>query len=568
MDAGVHPVGEAVDLGRTRLTAPPAVSVANAVKAFRIPSERHTSLKSRAVDLFRPERDEILPALDGVGFEVGRGEFFGIVGPNGSGKSTLLMCIAGIYGLDSGAVTVYGRLSPFLEMGIGFKPELSARENVVLNGTLLGMTAEQVRERMEDIIGFADLERFADMNLKNFSSGMRVRLAFSLAIQVDADILLLDEVLAVGDEAFKERCFEQFRLFKDEGRTVLFVSHSMSAIQGFCDRAMLLDSGKVLALGDAASVAEDYLELNAARAREREAAVSRIRAGTSRRRLLARGRAFAGTLRPTRYKPSALAGDLRLFVRVTVALARTEFKLHYRGSLLGYAWSVMQPLMLFGVLYAVFSGVLGLRHSSHYALYVLSAVVLWTYFAETTGGGVGSLVSSEGLLRKMRFPRLAIPLSVSTKALINLALNGIVVVGFAIASGVAPRLSWLELPLLIALLAALTTGVALLLSTLYVRYRDMQQIWRVLERVLFFASPIFYPATLYPEAIREVMALTPLVMILTEMRHAFMDPSAPSAAALAGGAWLLAVPIGAAAGIFILGLAVFSRQAPRIAEQL
>jgi ABC-2 type transport system permease protein len=397
---------------------------------------------------------------------------------------------------------------------------------------------------------------------------MQVRLAFSLAIQVDADILLLDEVLAVGDEAFKERCFEQFRLFKEEGRTVLFVSHSMSAIKGFCDRALLLDSGKVLALGDAASVAEDYLELNVARGRERDAAEARIRAATPRQRVLTRGRAFAGNLRPTRYRPSALAGDLRLFARVTVTLARTEFKLHYRGSLLGYAWSVMQPLMLFGVLYAVFSGVVGLGRSGHYALYVLSAVVLWTYFSETTGSGVGSLVSAEGLLRKMRFPRLAIPLSVSAKALINLALNGIVVVGFAIASGVPPRLSWLELPLLIALLAALATGMTLLLSTLYVRYRDMQQIWRVLERVLFFASPIFYPATLYPEGVRDLMALTPLVMILTAMRHAFIDPTAPSAAALAGGAWLLAVPIGTAIGIFLVGLAVFSRQAPRIAEQL
>ena len=152
--------------------------------------------------------------LDGVSFTVGQGEFFGVAGPNGSGKSTLLKIIAGIYRSDSGTVSVAGLLSPFLEMGVGFNDELTARENIVLNGTMLGLTPRQIRERRDEIIAFADLDEFADLQLKNFSSGMRVRLAFALAMQVDADILLLDEVLAVGDDAFKEKCFEEFRHFK------------------------------------------------------------------------------------------------------------------------------------------------------------------------------------------------------------------------------------------------------------------------------------------------------------------------------------------------------------------
>ena len=224
--------------------------------------------------------------------------------------------------------------------------------------------------------------------------------------------------------------------------------------------------------------------------------------------------------------------------------------------------------MLFGVLYVVFSSVVGLGGIKGYAQYVLSAVVLWTYFSETTSGGVRSLVRGEGLLRKMRFPPLAIPLSVSLKALFNLGMNTLAVVAFAIASGVRPRLSWLELPLLVVLLAALTTGLTMLLASLYVRYRDTEQMWRVIERVLFFASPIFYPATQYPDAIREIAGMTPLVMILTEMRHAFIDPAAPSAAALAGGAPRLLVPIAACVGVFGLGVLVFNRQAPRIAERL
>jgi ABC-type polysaccharide/polyol phosphate transport system ATPase subunit/ABC-type polysaccharide/polyol phosphate export permease len=546
--------------------ARPAVTVTNVRKAFRIPQERHTSFKARATELFGPEAYETLRALDGVSFEVARGEFLGVVGRNGSGKSTLLKCIAGIYDTDSGAVTVTGRLSPFLEMGVGFKSELSARENVLLNGALLGLTRAELRERLDDIIAFAELQDFADLKLKNFSSGMRVRLAFSLAIQVDADVLLLDEVLAVGDEAFQEKCFEQFDLFKQEGRTVLFVSHSMPSVERFCDRAVLLDSGRVAAIGDAAAVAADYHELNA-RAREREAAEADQRraahgVGTVRRS------AFSGSLRPATYRPSALGDDLRRFVRVTLVLASAEFRLHYQGSVLGYLWSVMQPLMLFGVLFAVFSTVVGLGAIDGYPLYVLSAVVLWTFFTEATSGGVTSLVASEALLRKMRFPRMAIPLSVSLKALFNLGMNAIVVLAFALISGVRPRLGWLELPMLVVLLAALTTGLTMLLSALYVRYRDTSQIWRVAERVLFFISPIFYPATLYPDAVGELLSRTPLVMILSEMRHAFIDPAAPSAAALAGGAGWLAVPVGICAAVLALGVVMFNRQAPLIAERL
>jgi ABC-2 type transport system permease protein len=228
----------------------------------------------------------------------------------------------------------------------------------------------------------------------------------------------------------------------------------------------------------------------------------------------------------------------------------------------------MQPLMLFGVLYVVFSAIVGLDTVKYYAVYVLAAVVLWTYFTEATSSGVSSLMRGEGLLRKMRFPSVAIPLSISLKALFNLGINWLVVVGFALASGVRPRVSWLELPLLVALLAALGTGVTLMLSSLYVRYRDTQQVWRVLERALFFCSPIFYTASQYPETIKEIAGMTPLVMILTEMRHAFIDPSAPSAAAVAGGAPRLLVPIAVSVGVLVLGALMFSRQAPRIAERL
>jgi ABC-type polysaccharide/polyol phosphate transport system ATPase subunit len=200
--------------------------------------------------------------LNDVSFSVRPGEFFGIVGRNGSGKSSLLKCLAGIYRIDSGQVYVDGRMSTFIELGVGFNPELAARDNVVLNGIMLGLSPREARDRFEQVIEFAELEEFVDLKLKNYSSGMHVRLAFSVMIQVEADILLIDEVLAVGDAAFQQKCFDAFFRMRDEGRTVLFVTHDMGAVQRFCHRALLLERGKVVCIDEPKSVADRYLELN------------------------------------------------------------------------------------------------------------------------------------------------------------------------------------------------------------------------------------------------------------------------------------------------------------------
>ena len=170
------------------------------------------------------------------------GEFFGIAGRNGSGKSTLLKCMAGIYQAD-GDIWVRGRLSTFIELGVGFNPDLAARDNVVMNGIMLGLTPREARKRFDSVIEFAELEEFKDLKLKNYSSGMHVRLAFSVAIQVDADILMIDEVLAVGDAAFQQKCFDVFNDLRERGSTIIFVTHDMGALQRFCDRALLLERG-------------------------------------------------------------------------------------------------------------------------------------------------------------------------------------------------------------------------------------------------------------------------------------------------------------------------------------
>jgi ABC-type polysaccharide/polyol phosphate transport system ATPase subunit len=235
-------------------------------KWFKIPEERSHTLKERALHPFRRTRHDRLHALKDISLAIPPGEFFGIVGRNGSGKSTLLKCLAGIYRTDKGRIWCNGRMSTFIELGVGFNPDLAAYDNVALNGIMLGLSPKEARARYKRVIEFAELEEFQDLKLKNYSSGMHVRLAFSVAIQVDADILLIDEVLAVGDAAFQQKCFDVFNRMREEGRTIVFVTHDMAAVTRFCHRAMLLERGAVITVGDPREVADRYLEIAFGRA--------------------------------------------------------------------------------------------------------------------------------------------------------------------------------------------------------------------------------------------------------------------------------------------------------------
>jgi ABC-type polysaccharide/polyol phosphate transport system ATPase subunit len=242
--------------------APIAVEVERLSKTFKLPHHRYSTFKERALHPFRTRSYDALNAVDDVSFTVREGEFFGVVGRNGSGKSTLLKCLAGIYTADRGHTLVHGRLSPFIELGVGFNPELTARENVYINAIMLGLTRKQAHDRFDEIIAFAELEDFLDLKLKNYSSGMSVRLAFSVAVQADADVLLVDEVLAVGDASFQQKCFQQFHRLRDEGRTIIFVTHDMSSVERFCDRALLMERGRVVTLDRPRVIARAYNDMN------------------------------------------------------------------------------------------------------------------------------------------------------------------------------------------------------------------------------------------------------------------------------------------------------------------
>lgn len=239
-----------------------AIKVENVSKSFKLPHEKSGTVKNIFLNIFRHgstyEKQEV---LKNISFDIKKGEFFGIVGRNGSGKSTLLKLMARIYDPERGHIQINGKLTPFIELGVGFNPELTGRENVFLNGALLGFSRKEMELMYDEIVGFAELERFMEQKLKNYSSGMQVRLGFSIAIKANSDILILDEVLAVGDAAFQKKCYDYFSDLKENQKTVILVSHDMEAVQRFCTRALLLEKGKIVSTGLSQTVGDEYKEM-------------------------------------------------------------------------------------------------------------------------------------------------------------------------------------------------------------------------------------------------------------------------------------------------------------------
>ncbi len=260
MTATAHQTGD--ERSRLLAAAPESVVARGVGKRFVLPHQRYSTLKERVLHPFAARDADQFEALRDVNLAVKQGEFFGIVGRNGSGKSTLLKCLAGIYALDAGEIVVNGRLSPFIELGVGFNQELSARDNVLINAIMLGLSRREARARFDEIIEFAELEEFVDLKLKNYSSGMSVRLGFSVAIQVEAEVLLVDEVLAVGDASFQQKCFDAFDDLKGKNRTILYVTHDMGSIERFCDRGLVLERGDVVDEGHPEQITRTYNEIN------------------------------------------------------------------------------------------------------------------------------------------------------------------------------------------------------------------------------------------------------------------------------------------------------------------
>ncbi len=257
-DAEKPPSRRSIELSR----APVVIEVRDLHKTFFIPDRKVDTLKERVVHPTRKIEYRELRALQGVSFDVRQGEFFGIVGRNGSGKSTLLKILASIYQADRGTIRLRGRMAPFIELGIGFNPDLTARENVALNGVMMGLSRRQAARSLDAVLEFAELEEFVDLKLKNYSSGMMVRLAFATMVQADPDVMLIDEVLAVGDAKFAQKCMDVFQDRRRAGKTLVLVTHNMASVQGLCDRALLVHDGEQQFLGDPEEAAAAYFRLN------------------------------------------------------------------------------------------------------------------------------------------------------------------------------------------------------------------------------------------------------------------------------------------------------------------
>lgn len=272
------------------------------------------------------------------------------------------------------------------------------------------------------------------------------------------------------------------------------------------------------------------------------------------------------------YGPSAFGGDARRFLELTLTLARTEFKLRYFGSALGYLWSLLRPLLFFGVLYLFFTKAIRISKAPHYGVYLLTGVVFWNFFAEATGNAVSCLVQREGLLRKVRFPRMVVPLSVSLTATFNLAMNFIAVIVFALANGVSPALSWLELIPIALGFMILASGIGTLLAALFVRFRDVAPIWEVVLQAWFYGSPVMYLASAYGHfghTFQQVAMINPIATLLTQAAHAFIRiPAFRSASAMAGTPAPVVGALVLIPALFVLGWWFFTREAPRVAEAL
>jgi ABC-2 type transport system permease protein len=271
--------------------------------------------------------------------------------------------------------------------------------------------------------------------------------------------------------------------------------------------------------------------------------------------------------------PTAFGSDPRRLWTLTRTMAVTDFRLKFFGSALGYLWQLMRPLLLFGVLFVVFTEVVRLGNNvKYYSVALLLGIVLFNFFSEATGGSVRSLVDRENLVRKIEFPRLAIPCATVLTALMNLGLNLVAVFVFLFAAGGHLRWSVLELPFIIAFLVVFITGLAMILAVSFVRFRDVQPIWDVVLQAMFYASPVLIPvqtiATAHADTIRHVLMLSPFGAALQQARHAVIDPSHPSARATAGGWGILVVCVAIAAGTFLFGLWLFGREAPKVAERL
>jgi ABC-2 type transport system permease protein len=380
-------------------------------------------------------------------------------------------------------------------------------------------------------------------------------------------VILCDEVLAVGDAAFQEKCLEHFERMRGEGKTIVLVTHDMEALERSCSQALLLDQGSVVEVGPVRRIIDLYEDRIPAPVMETTTRpeLPREPIETSATRMGSRLARGGSALLQWLHVPS----PPRL-ATITTMLATTDLRLKYLDAVFSYAWALLRPALLFAVLLLVFGGLANFDDGvPHYPGQLVIGVVLWTFFIQATNTSLYSLTQRADLLRKLPLPRLAVPFSTVLASGFDFVVNLAVTICFIVALGTLPQPQWLELIPLVAALAVIATGMSLALSAAYVRYRDLDQLWPVASQAVFFLTPIFYVVTMAPAPFERIIILAnPLATVITQARHAVIGSDAPTAAAVAGGSVYLLIPLTVSLLIVAAGAVLFRRIGPKAAEYL
>lgn len=468
--------------------------------AYTIQGDRINSLKEWMVHRLRriPLSITKVEALRHVNLKLESGECLGLIGHNGSGKSTLLKVIAGILVPKEGQIYRHGRMTSLIELGAGFDPELSGIENIVLACSLAGLSLKEIEADMESIIDFAELKDVIHRPVKTYSSGMYARLGFACATVRDPEVILIDEVLAVGDENFQKKCFTRLQELKSKGRSMVLVSHDMSTIQSFCDHVGVLNKGQLVFYGEPEKGIQCYRDLFKDNTPLKEEIPFEF------------GEYIGDTVHTGKIQ------EFKKNLQIISLMVKKDLKIRYRNSFLGYLWSMLNPLLMMTVLGVVFTKFMSFELPYPY-LFFLSGILPWNFFSQSLSSGIHSIVNNTALLKKVAIPTYIFPVVTVMAVFVNMIFAMVPYTAVALFSGMN-IVSFLMFPIMAIIFFFFVTGCTLILSTINVFFRDIGHMLESILQIVFYATPIVYPITRIPESLVKYFALNPLAIYINAIR--------------------------------------------------
>ena len=504
------------------------IIVDHVYKSFDIYMDKANSLKEKML-FWNRNRKEKREVLKDINLTIKNGEAVGLIGVNGSGKSTLLKLMTKIIYPNKGKIITNGKLTSLLELGAGFHPDFSGRENIYFNASIFGLTKKQIDSRLDNIIEFSELGAYIDNPVRTYSSGMYMRLAFAVAINVDADILLVDEVLAVGDQHFQEKCIAKMKELKEQGKTMVFVTHSLGTVKDFCNRAIWLNQGEIQMDGEPDPVIDAYLKATTQNSEERNNQINLVK-------------------------------DLYNYRELLKTNIKKDVGGKYKNSVLGVLWSFINPLLQIAVYALVFQVILK-SDIDNYTVYLCCGLIPWQYFSSVVLRGAATIIDNGNIIKKVYFPREILPISVVTSEGVNFLISTIIILGFVIFGGIG--LSWniLWYFLIFIIQFIVSIGVAFIVSSLTVYFRDLQHLLGIFMQLLFYATPIVYAISSVPAGLQWIVKINPMSYLIEGYRAIFYNRTMPDFQGL-----LIALAMGIV--LCLIGYFVFKKLEKKFAEEL